>query len=162
MKRAWVGFLGNIILGLNDGLIELTGALVGFSLAFESTKAAAVAGLIVGISAVFSMAASAYMQSRQESEAKPGEAALYTGGAYLVVVIVLTAPFFIFSKAWISIAVMLTLVILIITVTSLVTANVLKRSFWRQLVEMTSCSLGVALLIYAFTAVIKGVTGFSF
>ncbi len=51
-------YVGSIVLGLNDALVELTGALAGLTFALQNTRLIALAGLITGIAASFSMAAS--------------------------------------------------------------------------------------------------------
>ena len=59
-------YAGSVVLGLNDALVELTGALAGLTFAFQNTRLIALAGLITGISAAFSMAASEYLSSKSE------------------------------------------------------------------------------------------------
>ena len=44
-------YVGSMVLGMNDALVELTGALAGFTFAMQDTKVIALAGLIIGISA---------------------------------------------------------------------------------------------------------------
>ena len=51
-------YIGSIVLGLNDALVELTGALAGLTLALQNTQFIALTGLITGIAAALSMAAS--------------------------------------------------------------------------------------------------------
>ena len=51
-------YVGSMVLGLNDALVELTGSLAGFAFALQNTRLIALSGLIVGISATFSMASS--------------------------------------------------------------------------------------------------------
>ena len=51
-------YAGSIVLGLNDALVELTGALAGLTLALQNVKLIALSGLITGIAASMSMAAS--------------------------------------------------------------------------------------------------------
>ena len=51
-------YVGSVVLGLNDALVELTGALAGLTFAFQKTSAVAVAGLVTGIAAALSMASS--------------------------------------------------------------------------------------------------------
>ena len=55
-----------MVLGLNDALVELTGALAGFTLAFRNTCLIAMAGFITGIAASLSMAASEYLSTKSE------------------------------------------------------------------------------------------------
>ncbi|MBQ2764644.1 MAG: rubrerythrin family protein, partial [Firmicutes bacterium] len=49
-------YVGSMVLGLNDALVELTGSLAGFTFALQNTRLIALSGLIIGISATFSMA----------------------------------------------------------------------------------------------------------
>lgn len=59
-------YAGDMVLGMNDALVELTGALAGYTFAMQNTKIIAMAGLITGISATMSMTASGYLSSREE------------------------------------------------------------------------------------------------
>ena len=61
-------FVGSMVLGLNDALVELTGTLAGLTFALKNTRLIALAGLITGIAASLSMAASEYLSSRTEQE----------------------------------------------------------------------------------------------
>lgn len=44
-------YMGSVVLGLNDALVEFTGALAGFTLALNDTKLIALTGSITGIAA---------------------------------------------------------------------------------------------------------------
>ena len=59
-------YVGSMVLGLNDSLVELTGSLAGFAFALQNTRLIALSGLIVGISATFSMASSEFLAARSE------------------------------------------------------------------------------------------------
>ncbi len=50
-------YVGSVVLGLNDALVELTGALAGLTLALQNTRLIAVTGMITGIAAALSMIA---------------------------------------------------------------------------------------------------------
>jgi VIT1/CCC1 family predicted Fe2+/Mn2+ transporter len=67
-----LNFVGSIVLGMNDALVELTGALAGLTLAFNDMKIMILSGLVTGLSASFSMAASDYLSARAENDPKPG------------------------------------------------------------------------------------------
>jgi len=43
-------YVGSMVLGLNDALVELTGSLAGFAFALQNNRLIALSGLIVGIS----------------------------------------------------------------------------------------------------------------
>ena len=65
----------NVFLGLNDGLVEILGAMSGFFAAFSSTAAVVTAGLTVGVAGALSMAAGAYIGAGSEAELRETEAA---------------------------------------------------------------------------------------
>jgi vacuolar iron transporter family protein len=88
-----------VVLGLNDALVELTGALAGLTLALQNTKLIALSGLITGIAAAMSMAASEYLSTRSEDTGKhPVRAAVYTGIAYIGTVFLLILPYLLFEN----------------------------------------------------------------
>jgi rubrerythrin len=67
-------YISSIVLGLNDALVELTGALAGFTLALQNTNLIGVTGLITGIAASLSMGASEYLSTKsEETEKKPSQ-----------------------------------------------------------------------------------------
>jgi VIT1/CCC1 family predicted Fe2+/Mn2+ transporter len=89
-----LNYLSSIILGLSDALIELTGVLAGLTLAFQDLRIVALAGLVTGISASFSMAASEFLATKEEdSNRSPSKAALFTGMAYIITVFMLVIPY---------------------------------------------------------------------
>lgn len=155
IKEERVEFLGNVVLGLNDGLIELSGALIGFSFAFFHPLFVALSGLIVGFSASLSMASSAYMQARHEEGKEPLKAALYTGLAYLVVVVALVAPFFIFSQIVFALISMAAFIVFIIVSLSFYSSVLLERPFFKQVIEMSTLSVGVAIATFAIGLIVR-------
>ncbi len=60
----------NVFLGLNDGLVEIVGAMSGFYAAFSSTAAVVTAALTVGVAGALSMAAGAYIGTSSETEVR--------------------------------------------------------------------------------------------
>ena len=65
-------YLGSIVLGLNDALVELTGALAGLTFAFQDSSLVALTGVITGIAASFSMGASEYLSQKTDGNARRG------------------------------------------------------------------------------------------
>ena len=63
----------NVFLGLNDGLVEILGAVSGFFAAFNSTAAVVTAGFTVGVAGALSMAAGAYIGAGSEAELRDTE-----------------------------------------------------------------------------------------
>jgi len=153
-------YAGSVVLGLNDALVELTGALAGFTLAFQNTNLIALAGLITGISASFSMAASEYLSTKsEEGEQNPIKAAIYTGIAYLFTVIVLVLPFFLFQSYLVAIAMTLVNAILVIAIFNYYISVAKDLSFRQRFLEMSAISLGVAVFSFIIGNVIRSVLG---
>jgi predicted membrane protein (TIGR00267 family) len=65
----------NIFLGLNDGLVEILGAVSGFFAAFGNSVTVLMAGITVGVAGALSMAAGAYVATSSEAEVRDTEAA---------------------------------------------------------------------------------------
>lgn len=95
-------YVGSMVLGLNDALVELTGALAGFTLALTDTRLIAITGLITGIAASLSMATSEYLSTKSEGDSKnPLRAAAYTGIAYVLTVMFLISQYLLFQDAYV-------------------------------------------------------------
>ncbi|MDR2020704.1 MAG: VIT1/CCC1 family protein [Treponema sp.] len=152
-------YIGSIVLGLNDALIELTGALAGFTLALGSTVIISLAGLVTGISAAFSMAASDYLSSKAENNPRAARSALYTGGAYIITVIFLILPFLLLSSKFIALGITMAAAVFIIFIFNYYLATAKDLNFKRRFIEMTLISLGVAGLSFAIGWVLKIVLG---
>ncbi len=98
-------YTGSIVLGLNDALVELTGALAGLTFALQDTSLVALTGLITGFAAALSMASSEYLSTKAEPSVKnPVKASIYTGVAYILAVAVLIIPYFALSNIYLSLA----------------------------------------------------------
>lgn len=150
-------YAGSIVLGLNDALVELTGALAGFTFAFQNTRLVAMTGLITGISAAFSMASSEYLSQRSDGDGSvsPGKSAMYTGVAYIFTVIMLVLPFFLVSHFMVALALTLVIVILIILGFNYYLCTAKELSFKKHFSEMLLLSLGVTLLSFGVGIAVK-------
>lgn len=138
-------YAGSVVLGLNDALVELTGALAGLTLALQNVKLIALSGLITGIAASLSMAASEYLATRsEETEKHPVRAAIYTGIAYIVTVILLVLPYLLIQNYIIDLIITLTVAVLIIAVFNYYISVAKDEPFRPRFLEMGGLSLGVA------------------
>ena len=138
-------YAGSVVLGLNDALVELTGALAGLTLALQDVKLIALSGLITGIAASMSMAASEYLSTRSEKTNKnPVRAAIYTGFAYIVTVTLLVLPYLIFENYYLDLAIALTTGVIIIAVFNYYISVAKGESFKERFLEMAGLSLSVA------------------
>lgn len=137
-------YVGSIVLGLNDALVELTGALAGFTLALADTRIISLAGLVTGISAALSMAASDYLSSKAEGDSRAKKSAVYTGVTYFMTVILLILPFLLLSSKLLALGITLTTVILIIYGFNYYLSVAKDLNFKARFTEMAVISLGVA------------------
>ncbi len=152
-------YIGSMVLGLNDALVELTGALAGFTLALHNTLLIGTVGLITGIAAAMSMMSSEYLSKKSEggSGKRPGKAALYTGIAYILAVLALVSPFFLFQNYYLSLAATVSIAIIIILLFTFFISVVKSISFRKRFLEMLLISLGIAALSFAIGFVLKAV-----
>jgi VIT1/CCC1 family predicted Fe2+/Mn2+ transporter len=149
-------YVGSIVLGLNDALVELTGALAGFTFALRNSKLIAMTGLITGIAASLSMAASEYLSTKTEGGDKhPIKASVYTGTAYIFTVLFLIFPYLLFSNYYFSLALTLFNVVLIIAIFTFYVSIAQDISFKTRFWEMAGVSLGVAVLSFGIGFLIR-------
>ncbi len=142
-------YISSMVLGLNDALVELTGALAGFTFALGNTTTIAMAGFITGSAATFSMAASEYLSTKNDpSEEHPVKAAVYTGIAYMIVVTMLLIPYCCFANPLTSLFFCLFNAGLVILVFTFYVSVVRKEPFKPAFLEMIGISFGVAALSF--------------
>ena len=152
-------YAGSVVLGLNDALVELTGALAGFTLALGNTKLITLAGLITGISASFSMAASEYLSCKADNDPRALKSAFYTGFAYIITVALLILPFLLIAQKFIALAITLAAAVLIILVFNYYLAVAKDLDFKKRFAEMAFISLGVAALSFGVGYILQKVLG---
>lgn len=149
-------FVGSMVLGLNDALVELTGTLAGLTFALKDTRLIALAGLITGIAASLSMAASEYLSTRAEQESNRAlKSALYTGGAYVFTVAFLVLPYLVFTNYLVSLAFTIAAAILIILVFNFYVSVAKDLPFKERFLEMAGISLGVAVISFIIGYLIR-------
>ncbi len=157
-----LNYAGAVVLGLNDALVELTGTLAGLTFAFNNNIIVGTTGLIMGIAASLSMAASGYLSSQEEEvneNIQPKTAALYTGLSYIFTVIILVLPYFVQDNPYVALISMLLLTVLIIAGYTYYISVAKSVSFKKRFIQMTAISLGVALISYGIGQLVKQVFG---
>ena len=154
-------YVGSMVLGLNDALVELTGSLAGFAFALQNTRLIALSGLIVGISATFSMASSEFLAARSEGRTDALKSCSYTGIAYLLTVVALIAPYLIFPGTQFIPAriCMRVVVILIIAGFTYYTSVAQDQPFKNRFLEMALISVSVAVLSFVVGILAKKFLG---
>lgn len=154
-------YVGSMVLGLNDALVELTGTIAGLTFAFQDTKLVALSGLITGIAATLSMASSEFLSARAEGRTDALKSCTYTGIAYLVTVALLVTPYLIFPshESVFALATMICIVLLIIVGFNYYIAVAKDESFKKRFIEMASISLGVAFISFLIGLAVKQFLG---
>ncbi len=153
-------YVDSIVLGLNDALVELTGALAGLTFALQNTRLIAVVGLVTGIAAALSMASSEYLSKKSEGkDNNPVKSAIYTGFAYLITVIILILPYLLMANYIYALIITLAAAILIILIFNYYTAIAKDLPFRKRFLEMALISLGVAVISFGIGYLIRSVFG---
>ena len=156
-----LNYIGAMVLGLNDALVELTGAIAGVTFALANTKLVALTGIVTGISATFSMAASNYLAERADNNPKALKSSFYTGIAYLITVVLLVLPYLLLPTYMYIIAfvIMLAIVIFIIMFFNYYISVAKDEPFFKNFATMTLISLSVAVISYIPGIIAKNLLG---
>jgi len=150
-------YVGSIVLGLNDALVEFTGSLAGFTFALQDPTVIAAVGCIMGIAAALSMASSEYLSQKSDKEGKePMKAAFYTGSAYIATVLLLVLPFLLLSNPFAALALSLLTAVAIIVCFTFYTSVAADLPFWKRFFEMAAISLGIAGISFLIGLLIRG------
>jgi len=151
-------YVGSVVLGLNDALVEFTGTLAGLTFAIQNTQIIAVAGLIMGVAASLSMGASEYLSQRSDGGAtNPFRASVYTGTAYLVTVALLILPYLILGNPYHALIFTLAGAVLVIFLFTFYISVAKDLPFWRRFGEMLLISLGIAAISFVIGILIRTV-----
>ncbi|MCG1012259.1 VIT1/CCC1 transporter family protein [Tepidanaerobacter sp. GT38] len=154
-------YVGSMVLGLNDALVELTGTLAGLTLALQNTRIIALSGLITGISATLSMASSEFLSAKSEGSKDALKSSFYTGIAYLITVVMLILPYLLFpsQRYMFALVTMLITVVAIIAAFNYYIAVAKDLPFKRRFLEMAIISLSVAALSFVVGLIVKSALG---
>ncbi|MDR2098542.1 MAG: VIT1/CCC1 family protein [Rickettsiales bacterium] len=154
-------YVGAVLLGLNDALVELTGTIAGLTFALMDNRLVMLAGIITGVSATLSMAASNYLAERADGNPHALKASLYTGIAYLATVVLLVLPYAAFpsDRALAALSSMMLIVVLIIFSFNYYISVAKSLPFMKRFLEMAAISLGVAAIAFAIGLAAKRFLG---
>ena len=156
-----LNYMSSVVLGLNDALVEFTGALAGYTFALQHAKLVALTGAITGIAAALSMAASEYLSTRTENNVHKNalKAAVYTGIAYVITVVVLILPFVLLSNVYWGLGVCLFGALVIIAIFNYYYSIVKTESFRHRFTEMAIISIGIAAISFLIGYALRVFTG---
>jgi VIT1/CCC1 family predicted Fe2+/Mn2+ transporter len=151
-------YVGSIVLGLNDALVEFSGSLAGFTFALQDTKLIAAVGSIMGVAAALSMAASEYLSQKSDPTVRePKKAALYTGFAYILTVLALVMPFVLLENPFLALSLTLLSAIGIILCFTFYTSVTGDLPFFKRFLEMAVLSLGIAAVSFLIGLLIRSI-----
>ena len=154
-----IGYISSMVLGLNDALVELTGTLAGLTFALQNTRVVGLAGFITGIAASLSMAASEYLSRKSEEGKNPLKSAFYTGVAYILTVVILVLPYFIFKSYYLALGITISAVFLVVLIFTFFVSVVKDRPFRGLFLEMIAISIGVAVISFIIGLATRKVLG---
>ncbi len=157
LKEARVSYIGFIVLGLADAIVEITGVHSGFLGVTGSTLIAGVAGVIVGFAAAISMGSAAYLQAKQEPDKSAIASAFATGISYFFSVILLALPYFLIRTMIAAFTISTSVGIVLIAAFTFYGAVVFERKFWREFGEAAGLMLGTAVATFIWGAIIGAV-----
>ena len=152
-------YVGSMVLGMNDALVELTGSLAGFTFALEAPRLVALSGLILGISATFSMASSEFLSAKSEGRDDAFKSCCYTGTAYLITVALLILPYLLLQNALTALFTMIGIVIVIIAGFTYYISVAKGEKFRPRFLEMSLISIGVAVISFGVGILAKKFLG---
>jgi VIT1/CCC1 family predicted Fe2+/Mn2+ transporter len=151
-------YVGSVVLGLNDALVEFTGTLAGLTFAIQNTQIIAVVGLIMGVAASLSMGASEYLSQRTDGgPTDPVKASVYTGVTYIVTVALLILPFLVLTSPYYALMFTLMGAVLVIFLFTFYISVAKDLPFWRRFGEMLVISLGIAAISFVIGVLIRTV-----
>ena len=155
-------YVSSVILGLNDALIELTATVAGFTLALQNTRLIGMLGMITGIAAAMSMAASEYLATKHEDQGKdPVKACLYTGISYIGVVLVLVMPYLLFTNIFLSLFLTVLLAVMTIFIFTFYVSVAQGEDFKGKFTEMAILSVSITAITFLIGMAARHIFGVS-
>lgn len=149
-------YMGSIVLGLNDALVEILGTLAGLTFALQNTMLVALAGIITGIAGALSMSSSEYLSNKAEGKNDLAlKSAVFTGIAYVIAVIFLVAPYLIFKSPFVSLVVALLDSILIVFLFTYYISVANDQPFRKRFLEMVVLSTVVGIISFGLGYLVR-------
>jgi VIT1/CCC1 family predicted Fe2+/Mn2+ transporter len=149
-------YMGSIVLGLNDALVEILGTLAGLTFALQNTMLVALAGIITGIAGALSMSSSEYLSNKAEGKNDLAvKSSIFTGIAYIIAVVFLVAPYLIFKSPFIALLVALFDSILIVFLFTYYISVANDQPFRKRFLEMVVLSTVVGLISFGLGYLVR-------
>ena len=147
-----------MVRGFNVAVVEMTGALAGFSFVFSNTDVIVLAGIITGVAITLSVASTEYLAAKSDgSEGTPIRSAVYSGITNIVTVLFLMFPLFIFTNVYVSLVFVIINAIIVIAWFNYYISVARDVTFRTRFLEMVLISLGVAGLAFVLGLIARSV-----
>ncbi|HEU16389.1 MAG TPA: rubrerythrin family protein [Nitrososphaeria archaeon] len=143
-----VKYMGALVLGLSDAIVEITGAHAGTLGTTNDTLIAGVIGLIVGVSASISMASASYLQTKHETGKSPRTAAAITGFGYMGAVALMSLPYFLTHVIYLAFAASISVGVMLALMLTFQGSVYSGTNFRGEFVQTAILLLGTAMLSY--------------
>jgi VIT1/CCC1 family predicted Fe2+/Mn2+ transporter len=157
LKEKRVSYIGFIVLGLADAIVEITGVHAGFLGVTGSTLIAGVAGIIVGFSAAISMGSAGFLQAKQDPDKSAILSGFLTWASYFCSVILLALPYFLIRVMIPAFIVSTSVGIVLVAAFTFYGAVVFDRKFWREFFETVGLMLGTALATFILGIIVGSI-----
>ena len=172
----------DMVLGINDGLVEILGVVTGLSAVYVSRPdLVGMSGLVVGVAGALSMASGSFISVRSQRQVNetrrrlrailrelrgesPGtddlresevRSAVYTGLSYLCGVVLPVLPYFLMDTTAKALPLSLILSAMLLTVVGSLISLLSGISVKKKALEMLVAGIGTALLSYLFGSLIS-------
>jgi VIT1/CCC1 family predicted Fe2+/Mn2+ transporter len=160
----------SVILGLNDGLVEILALVAGLATVATTSLIVVVVGMIAGISGTLSMSGGVYLSSKssslvegsikeRKSRGAARKEAYYTGLYYFIGALIVVLPFVIGLGGTAGILTSILLVSVSLIAASAVIAVISDTSIRRRSLETLVISLGAATATILFSTLVKTYLG---
>lgn len=160
----------SIILGLNDGLVEVLALIAGIAVVATSSFTVVALGLLAGVSGTLSMTGGAYLSAKSEELVARGKGggmttpikeAAYCGFWYFIGALIAVLPFLAGMTGLWGDLVSMVLVAAALAVASSVIAIMSGTSIRKRATEMVAISLGAAVVTIAIGLLARHYFGFT-
>ena len=149
-------YIGSIVLGLNDALVEILGTLAGLTFALQNTQLVALAGIITGLSGALSMSSSEYLSTKSEGRHEGAlKSAIFTGIAYVIAVIFLVVPYLVFTSPFVALIVAVVDSVLVVFLYSYYISVANDQPFRKRFWEMVILSTVVGLISFGLGYLVR-------
>jgi VIT1/CCC1 family predicted Fe2+/Mn2+ transporter len=156
IKEEKLEYIGSIVLGLNDALVEILGTLAGLTFALQNTTLVALAGIIAGISGALSMSSSEYLSNKSEGNHDGAlKSAFWTGIAYLVAVVFLVVPYLVFSSPFVALIAAVADSVFVVFIYSYYISVASDQPFRKRFGEMVILSTVVGLISFGLGYLVR-------